>query len=64
MKKRHEQKLVILGIGLLVVLNIPVLLIFDIPGSILGVPVLYFSIFCIWAFSIVISYIVLKRYYE
>jgi hypothetical protein len=64
MKKRHEQKLVVLSIVLLLIFNIPFILIFNVNDVILGIPTLYFSIFSIWLVSIIISYIVLKRHYE
>ena len=32
MKKRHEQKLIILSIGMLLVMNIPFLLVFNMDG--------------------------------
>ena len=64
MKKRHEQKLIILSIALFIVLNIPFLLVFNVNGSVFGIPIFYFSVFSIWAISIVISYIILKRHYE
>lgn len=64
MKKRHEQKLIVLSIALFLIFNIPFLLIFNIEGAILGIPVFYFSIFSFWLLSIIISYIVLKRHYE
>jgi len=64
MKKRHQQKLIVLSLTLLLLLNIPLLLIFNHSESFFGVPVLYFCIFLIWAISILISFIVLKRYYE
>jgi len=64
MKKRHEQKLVVLSIALFFVFNIPFVLIFNIEGAIFGVPILYFSLFTFWVISIVVSYIVLKRHYE
>jgi len=64
MKKRHEQKLIILSIGLLLVLNVPLLLVFNKDESIYGIPFFYFSVFSIWMVSIIISYIILKRYYE
>ncbi|WP_178985056.1 hypothetical protein [Winogradskyella helgolandensis] len=64
MKKRHEQKLVVLSIALLLVFNIPFILIFNFEGVIFGIPTLYFSLFSFWMISIVISYIVLKRHYE
>lgn len=64
MKKRHEQKLVVLSIALLLIFNIPFILIFNTEGVIFGVPTFYFSVFSIWLLSIIISYIVLKRHYE
>jgi hypothetical protein len=64
MKKRHEQKLIILSLALMLVFNIPFLLIFSIDGVVFGMPTFYVSIFSIWLTSIVISYIVLKRHYE
>jgi len=64
MKKHHAQKLVILSIIILLLFNIPFVLIFNIDGNVLGFPTLYFSIFSIWLVSIIVSYIVLNRYYE
>lgn len=64
MKKRHEQKLVVLAITLLLLFNIPFVLIFNNEGAFWGIPTFYFSIFSIWLISIIISYIVLKRHYE
>lgn len=64
MKKRHEQKLIVLSIALFLIFNIPFVLIFNMEGSVLGIPTFYFAIFAIWGISIVISYIVLKRHYE
>tara|TARA_R100001377_G_scaffold84933_1_gene69670 strand:- start:516 stop:710 length:195 start_codon:yes stop_codon:yes gene_type:complete len=64
MKKRHEQKLVVLSIALMVILNVPLILMFNGTGNLFGIPTLYVAIFSIWALSILISYIVLKRHYE
>jgi len=64
MKKRHEQKLVVLAIALLLIFNIPFILIFKHEGAVFGIPTFYFSVFSIWLLSIIISYIVLKRHYE
>lgn len=64
MKKRHEQKLIILSLALLLVFNIPFVLIFSLDGMVLGMPTFYFSVFSIWLVSIFISYIILKRHYE
>lgn len=64
MKKRHEQKLIILSIVAFIVMNIPFLLVFNIEGAVFGIPILYFSIFGIWLVVIIISYVVLKRHYE
>lgn len=64
MKKRHEQKLVILSIAVFIILNMPFVFIFNFEGAVFGIPVLYFFIFSIWLLSIIISYVVLKRHYE
>ncbi|PNQ72729.1 hypothetical protein C1T31_10410 [Hanstruepera neustonica] len=64
MKKRHEQKLVVLALALLLLFNVPFLFIFNMEGQVLGIPVIYFSIFAIWCVAIIISYMILKRHYE
>ncbi|MDO9137466.1 MAG: hypothetical protein Q7U21_06555 [Lutibacter sp.] len=64
MKKRHQQKLIVLSILLLCLFNVPILLIFNSSATFIGLPVLYFYIFFIWIVSIVVSYIILKKYYE
>jgi hypothetical protein len=64
MKKRHQQKLIVLAIILLCLLNIPIILIFNSAISVIGIPVIYLYIFFVWVFSIVSSYIILKKYYE
>ncbi|MFB0903351.1 MAG: hypothetical protein QMB11_03135 [Nonlabens sp.] len=64
MKKHHEQKLIVLSIALFLVLNIPFVLIFNFEGAVWGIPTFYFSVFSIWLLSIIISSIVLEKYYE
>jgi hypothetical protein len=64
MKKRHEQKLIVLSIALFFLFNVPFILIFNVEGAVLGIPVFYFSVFSIWLLSVIISAIVLNRYYE
>ncbi|WP_296384251.1 hypothetical protein [Winogradskyella sp.] len=64
MKKRHEQKLIVLSIALFMLFNIPFILIFNLEGAVFGIPTFFFSVFSIWLLSIVISFIVLKRHYE
>ncbi|PIV94163.1 MAG: hypothetical protein COZ17_12550 [Flavobacteriaceae bacterium CG_4_10_14_3_um_filter_33_47] len=64
MKKRHEQKLIVLSISLFLLFNLPFVLVFNLDGDVFGIPIFYFSIFSIWLLSVVISYIVLKRHYE
>ncbi|MCK8142817.1 hypothetical protein MW871_13025 [Flavobacterium sp. I-SCBP12n] len=64
MKKRHEQKLVILSMLLLLALNLPLLLLFDNSKPIFGFPIIYIYIFSAWLFSVAISYFIIKRYYE
>lgn len=64
MKKRHEQKLVILSILILLALNAPLLLLFDSSQPLFGFPIIYIYIFSAWLFSIATSYLIIKRYYE
>ncbi|TYP69996.1 hypothetical protein BD809_1146 [Aquimarina intermedia] len=64
MKRRHEQKLLVLSFVLLFLFNIPLLLIFNQSGDVGGIPLLYFFIFLIWLISILISAYLLKRFHE
>ncbi|MFY7670769.1 hypothetical protein ACOSP6_06740 [Tenacibaculum sp. MEBiC06402] len=64
MKKRHEQKLVVLSIALILLINVPMILIFNHNGEVFGFPTLYFSIFVLWILSVLISYYILVRFYE
>lgn len=64
MKKRHQQKLVILAISLLILLNVPFVLLFDGSDSILGFPSFYVFIFLVWLLSIFFSYLIIKRFHE
>lgn len=64
MKKRHQQKLVVLSLLLLLVLNLPIVLLFDSADNVFGFPVIYIYIFSVWLFSVLMSWIVVQRYYE
>lgn len=64
MKKRHQQKLILLSISLVLFFNIPLVFIVNKWETIGGIPLFYFGIFSIWLMSVVISFIVLKRFDE
>lgn len=64
MKKRHEQKLVILSMLSLLALNIPLLLLFDSTEPLFGLPIIMIYIFSICLFSIGVTFIILKKYNE
>ncbi|WP_297334452.1 hypothetical protein [Flavobacterium sp.] len=64
MKKRHQQKLIILSVGLLLAFNMPLLLLFDSSEAVLGLPLIYVYIFSVWLLSILVSLFVFMRYYE
>jgi hypothetical protein len=64
MKQRHQQKLVIISMVLLIGLNLPILLLFDSAECFMGFPVIYIYIFSVWLFSILLSFIIIKRYHE
>jgi hypothetical protein len=64
MKKRHEQKLLIVSLLLLIAFNMPLMLLFDSAEPVGGIPVIYIYIFSVWLFSILASAYIIRRYYE
>ncbi|WP_294239330.1 hypothetical protein [Chryseobacterium sp. sg2396] len=64
MKKRHEQKLIILSIGLMITFSIPVSLLFNSSREVFGYPMILVYIFVVWMVSIIISFIIVKKYDE
>jgi hypothetical protein len=64
MKKRHEQKLILISLGLFIAFNLPILLLFDSNLDFLGIPKVYIFIFSVWASSIILTFYISKRYNE
>jgi hypothetical protein len=64
MKKRHQQKLVVVSMALLIGLNVPIVLLFDSSQSLLGFPIIYMYIFSVWSFSVLLTFLIIKRYDE
>lgn len=64
MKKRHEQKLIILSIGLMIAFSIPVSLLFNSDRKVLGYPMILIYMFVVWMISIIISFVIVRRYDE
>lgn len=64
MKKRHEQKLIILSIGLMIAFSIPVSLLFNSDREVVGYPMILIYLFVVWMISIVISFVIVKKYDE
>ncbi|RAR70706.1 hypothetical protein CLV55_110107 [Flavobacterium aciduliphilum] len=64
MKRRHQQKFIIVSLILLIGLNLPILLLFDTSKNLFGFPVMYIYIFSLWVFSILASFLIVKRYHE
>lgn len=64
MKKRHEQKLILISLGLFIAFNVPILLLFDSNLDFLGIPKVYVFIFSVWALSIILTFYITKRYNE
>lgn len=64
MKERHEQKLIILSIGLLIAFSIPISLLFNSEKEVFGYPKILIYIFVIWMISIIISFVIVKKYDE
>ncbi|WP_449398659.1 hypothetical protein [Chryseobacterium wanjuense] len=63
-EKRHEQKLIILSIGLLIAFSIPISLLFNSDREIFGYPMILIYIFAVWMISIIISFVIIKKYDE
>ena len=64
MKKRHEQKLILLSFGLMILFSAPIILLFNSEKELFGWPVVYVFIFSVWLFSVVASFVILKKYDE
>ncbi|WP_426477985.1 hypothetical protein ACP3T3_00405 [Chryseobacterium sp. CBSDS_008] len=64
MKKRHEQKLIILSVGLMIAFSIPISLLFNSEREVSGYPMILIYLFVVWMISIVISFVIVKRYDE
>ncbi|MFP3596805.1 hypothetical protein [Chryseobacterium sp. SIMBA_029] len=64
MKKRHEQKLIILSIGLMIAFSIPISLLFNSEKDVFSYPTILMYIFGIWMISIIVSFVIVKRYDE
>ena len=59
--KNREQRFLALCMLGIVLFNFPVLALFNVGGSLLGVPVLYAYIFAAWALVIALMYWVAER---
>ena len=64
MKKRHQQKLVVLAAVLFFLWNVPFVTIFDADFQILGFPAFYVFIFLSWLVSSIVAHRILKKFYE
>lgn len=64
MKKRHEQKLIILSIGLMMAFSIPISLLFNSEKDVFGYPMILIYMFAVWMISIIISFVIVKKYDE
>jgi hypothetical protein len=64
MKKRHEQKLIILSVGLMIAFSIPISLLFNSDREVLGYPMILIYLSAVWMISIIISLVIVKRYDE
>ena len=64
MKKRHEQKLILLSFGLMVLFSAPIILLFNSAKELFGFPVIYIYIFGVWFLSVLMSFFIIKKYDE
>ena len=64
MKKRHQQKLILISVSLLMLFNLPLIFTYNDDKLIFGFPLFYFVIFTIWLVSIILSWVILKKYHD
>ena len=64
MKKRHEQKLIILSLFLAVALNLPLILMTDSSQNLGGFPIVYVYVFSIWLVAVLLTLLIVKKYDE
>jgi hypothetical protein len=64
MKKRHEQKLVLLSISLMILLNMPFLLLVDSSEQLFGLPAIYVYIFALWIIGFCLTFYIVKKFDE
>ncbi|WP_121462035.1 hypothetical protein [Chryseobacterium defluvii] len=64
MKKRHEQKLIILSLGLMIAFSIPISLLFNSEKEVFGYPMILIYLFVVWMISILISFVIIKKHDE
>jgi hypothetical protein len=62
MKKRHQQKIILISICLILLWNIPAIMLFNSDGMIFGFPVLYFFIFITWTVAALSAFFIIKKY--
>lgn len=64
MKKRHQQKLIIIALLLWMGFNMPLVLLFDSVQEIAGFPLIYIYFFSLWVLAILLSLLIVRRYNE
>lgn len=64
MKKRHIQKLIVLGIGLWMLFNVPFILLCNSADAFFGIPFFYAYLFSVWILAVVISFLIIHKYNE
>ena len=53
-QKLRNEKLILFAILIIVLLTYPLMALFNKPSFVLGIPTLYFYIFCVWIIAVVI----------
>lgn len=56
-----EQKLIFISLLFLILFNFPILSIFNLEGSINGIPTLYMYVFLVWILFIAVIFSVLRK---
>jgi len=59
--KSRDQRLVLLFVLGSLLINFPILAIFNQPATVAGIPILYLYLFGVWAVGIVVAFVLVRR---
>jgi len=58
---KRAQRLIALCVVGFLLFNYPILALFNVPGAVFGIPILYLYIFCAWALLVALMALIVER---